>query len=140
MSKRCWMIVMSAALMTAPTSFLEAGLAQTCASNCGDRQIQFTPGLPIRLEMVNRTSSLIQVEQVVRTSPIAILPGQVLEIDSRFGTEPNTSVVFWDETALAVRAVLFRPSPQTLRVEILPDSSLGDRSIYIQNDGTVAIF
>ncbi|MBE9179840.1 hypothetical protein IQ268_14815 [Oculatella sp. LEGE 06141] len=116
-------------------------LAQTCATNCVAQQIQFTPGQPIRLEMVNHTSSLVQVEQIVRTNPIPLLPGQALEIDSSFGTAPNTSVVFWDETALSIRAQLVRPNERTLRIEIFPGGQPpGDRSVYIQNDGKVAVF
>ena len=119
----------------------QPGMAQTCQANCGSRQIQFTPGQRIRLQMVNQTSSLVQVEQVFTTDPVPLLPGQELEIDPNFGTEPNVSVVFWDETSLPIRAVLFRPAPNTLRIEIRPGGRPpGDRSIYIENDGKVAIF
>lgn len=126
-----------AALPIAPP----AALAQTCASSCGARPIQFTPGQPVQLEMVNRTNSLVQVEQVVNTDPVPLLPGQELQLDSRFGTAPNTSVIFWDATALPVRAVLSQPSSQTLRIEIHPGGRPpGDRSVYIQNDGRVTIY
>jgi hypothetical protein len=91
--------------------------------------------------LTNRTSSLVQVEQVFQTSPISLIPGQEFELDSQFGTQPNTSIVFWDETSLPVRAVLSRPETDILRVEILPGGNPpGDRSIYIENDGKVAIF
>ena len=115
-------------------------LAQTCASNCGARPIQFVPGQPVQLEMVNRTPRLLQVEQINRTDPIALLPGQALQLDRNFGTEPNTSVAFWDITTLSVRAVVSQPQPQTLRIEIYPGQSPGDRSVYIQNDGRVTVF
>jgi len=114
--------------------------AQTCTANCRSRQIQFTPGQRIRLQMVNQTAGLVLVEQVVRTSPVPVLPGQRLELDPTFGTEPNVSVVFWDETSLPVVAILFRPNPNTLRIEIRPGGRPpGDRSVYIENDGKVSI-
>jgi len=114
--------------------------AQTCASRCGTGPIQFVPGQPVQLEMINRTSSLVQVEQVYHTDPVALLPGQALQIDPNFGTEPNTSVMFWDDTSLSVRAVVSQPRPQTLRIELYPGQSPGDRSVYIQNDGRVMVF
>lgn len=117
-----------------------AAMPQTCTINCRSRQIQFTPGQRIRLQMINQTAGLVLVEQVVRTSPVPILPGQQLDLDPNFGTEPNISVVFWDETALPLNAILFRPSPDTLRIEIRPGGRPpGDRSIYIENDGKVSI-
>lgn len=122
-------------------AYPRSGVAQTCQANCGSRQIQFTPGQRIRLQMVNQTSSLVQVEQVFQTNPVPLVPGQELEIDPNFGTEPNVSVVFWDQTSLPIRAILFRPEPTTLRIEIRPGGRPpGDRSVYIENDGKVAIF
>ncbi|HEY9663464.1 MAG TPA: hypothetical protein V6C65_33885 [Allocoleopsis sp.] len=115
-------------------------IAQTCTANCGSRQIQFTPGQPIRLQMVNRTASLIQIQQVSMTDSIPLLPGSEVEVDSRFGTEPNVSIVFWDVTSLAVKAVLFRPEPDVLRIELIPGRAPGDRSVYVENDGKVRIF
>lgn len=115
-------------------------IAQTCTENCGSRQIQFTPGEPIRLQMVNRTSSLVQVQHVPLTDTIPLSPGAEVEISSNFGTEPNMSVMFWDETSLAVKAVLSRPAPNVLRIELLPGAAPGDRSVYVENDGRVRIF
>lgn len=116
-------------------------LAQRCITNCSSRQIQFTPGERIRVLVVNRTSSLVQVEQVYGTDPIALLPSQEVEVDPNFGTRPNASLVFWDETSLPIRAVLFRPETNTLRVEILPGGRPpGDRSVYIEDDGKVRIY
>lgn len=120
--------------------FVESGMAQTCTANCGSRQIQFTPGQAVRLQMVNHTASLVQVQQLPLTDTIPLLPGSEVEISSNFGTEPNLSVIFWDETSLAVRAVLFRPEPDLLRVELFPGSGTGDRSVFIENDGRVRLF
>lgn len=117
------------------------GLAQRCTANCGSRQIQFTPGERIRVFVVNRTSSLVQVEQIYGTNPIALLPSQEVEVDPNFGTNPNASLMFWDETTLPIRVVLFRPEPNSLRIEILPGGRPpGDRSVYVENDGKVKVF
>lgn len=115
-------------------------LTQTCASNCGDRPIQFTPGQPIRVQMVNRTSSLIQIEQVFQTDPVALLPGEEIRLDLGAGTTPNLSIVFWDATALPLRAAVSQPEPDLLRVELRPGGEPSDRSIYVQNDGRVQVF
>lgn len=115
--------------------------AQFCTVNCGSKQIQFTPGERIQVRVANRTSSLIQIEQIYGTEPIALLPDQEIEVDSNFGTRPNHSLVFWDETKLPIRALLFRPQPNTLRIEIYPGGRPpGDRSIYIEDDGKVRIY
>lgn len=120
---------------------MPAGLAQRCTVNCGSRQIQFTPGERIRVLVVNRTSSLVQVEQIYGTDPIALLPSQEVEVDPNFGTRPNASLVIWDETQLPLRAVLFRPETNLLRVEVFPGGRPpGDRSVYIEDDGKVRIF
>lgn len=115
-------------------------LAQTCTANCSSRQMQFTPGQAIRLQVVNQTDSLVQVQQVPLTDLIPLSPGSEMEVNSNFGTTPNLSVLFWDDTSLAVRAVLSRPEPDLLRVELRPASAPGDRSIYVENDGRVRVF
>jgi hypothetical protein len=121
--------------------FSSSGVAQRCTANCSSRQIEFTPGQRIRVLVVNHTSSLVQIEQIYGTNPIALLPSQEVEVDPNFGTNPNASLMFWDETELPVRAVLFRPETNTLRIEILPGGRPpGDRSVYIQDDGKVRIF
>lgn len=115
--------------------------AQSCTINCSSRQIQFTPGQRLRIFVVNRTSSLVQLEQVYGTDPIALLPSQEIEVDPNFGTRPNASLLFWDETSLPLRAILFRPEKNQLRVEILPGGRPpGDRSVYVEDDGKVRIF
>ncbi len=122
-------------------SLTSAGLAKPCVASCGSRQIQFTPGQRIQISVVNRTSSLVQVEQIYGTSPIALLPSQEVAVDPNFGTRPNASLVFWDETDLPLRVSLFRPAANQLRIELLPGGRPpGDRSVYIENDGKVKIF
>jgi hypothetical protein len=122
-------------------SFTATGLAEPCKANCGSRQIQFVPGERIQISVINRTSSLVQVEQIYGTSPIALLPSQEIAVDPNFGTRPNASVVFWDETDLPIRVMLFRPQPNQLRIEILSGGRPpGDRAVYIEDDGKVRIF
>jgi hypothetical protein len=135
-----WLIESEAASQPADPALRQPLIAQTCTANCGSRQIQFTPGQAVRLQMANRTSSLVRVQQRPLTDTIALPPGAEVEISSNFGTEPNLSVIFWDETNLGVRAVLFRPEPNLLRIELIPGSGTGDRSVYIENDGRVRLF
>jgi hypothetical protein len=132
---------LGASLLAGTSLLLRPGLAQPCTSNCGSRQIQFTPGERVQVSVVNRTSSLVQVEQIYGTSPIALLPSQEVEVDPNFGTRPNASVLVWDETDLPLKVRLFRPAPNSLRIEVLPGGRPpGDRSIYIEDDGKVRIF
>ncbi len=139
MFKRLVILVASVALGSG-VGLHQPALAQTCTVGCGSRQVQFVPGQRIRLEMINRTASLVQVEKVFGTDSVPLLPGQELQIDYNTSTTPNLSVVFWDATALSLRAVLARPSQDTLRIELLPGGAFGDRSVYILNDGYVAIY
>lgn len=126
-------------LLQAASVAMPIRIAQ-CTANCSSRQIQFTPGQPVRLQMANRTASLVQIQQRPLTDTIALTPGAEVEISSNFGTEPNLSVIFWDEMALGIRAILFRPEPNVLRIELVPGVAPGDRSVYIENDGRVRLF
>jgi hypothetical protein len=121
-------------------SLTSAGFAKPCLANCSSRQIQFTPGQRIQISVINRTSSLLQVEQIYGTPPLPLPPDQEVAVDPNFGTRPNASIVFWGE-ALPLRVELFRPAPNQLRIEILAGSQPpGDRSVYIEDDGKVKIF
>jgi len=135
------LIVIGASLVIAAQSLTSASLAKPCLANCGSRQIQFTPGDRIQISVINRTSSLVQIEQIYGTSPIALLPDQEIAVDPNFGTRPNASLVFWDETDLPLRVLLFRPATKQLRIELRPGGRPpGDRSVYIEDDGKVKIF
>lgn len=113
-------------------------LAGTCASKCGQRPIQFTPGQRIRVKVVNSTYGLVNLEKLHRTDTISLRPGQELELEQEDGSEPNISLVFWDENGSPLQAFLSKPDFATLRVEIRPGRlSPGDRSIYIRDDGRV---
>lgn len=115
--------------------------AQTCTARCGSRQIQFTPGQRIRIQVVNRTPYAVQVEHIAGTEAVLLAPDAVLNGDPHFGTRPNASIVFWEDTALPVRAILFRPESNALQIELVPGRyGPGDRTVYINDDGRVVIF
>ena len=133
-------LMAAGASLIAAESLASAGLSKPCVQNCSSRQVQFTPGQRIQISVINRTSSLLQVEQIYGTSPLPLRPDQEVAVNPSFGTRPNASIVFWGE-ALPLRVALFRPAPNQLRIEILAGSQPpGDRSVYIEDDGQVKIF
>ncbi|MEA5624749.1 hypothetical protein [Nostoc sp. UHCC 0251] len=116
-------------------------LAGTCASKCGSRPIQFTPGQSIRVEVVNSTPNLIKIQKPSGTGAISLSPGQKLNLEQIEGTEPNTSLIFWSETGLSLQAIVSKPNFGTLRLELRPTwRSPGDRSLYIMDDGKINVF
>ncbi|QMS91232.1 hypothetical protein HUN01_27915 [Nostoc edaphicum CCNP1411] len=116
-------------------------LAGTCASKCGSRPIQFTPGKHIRVEVVNSTPNLIKIQKPSGTGAISLSPGQKLNLEQIEGTEPNTSLIFWSETGLSLQAIVSKPNFGTLRLELRPTwRSPGDRSLYIMDDGKINVF
>jgi hypothetical protein len=113
-------------------------LAGTCASKCGRSPIQFTPGQRIRIKVINSTLYVINLEKLHRTDSISLRPGQELQLEQGDGSEPNISLVFWDENGSPLQAFLSKPDFATLRVEIRPGRlTNGDRSVYIRDDGRV---
>jgi len=128
-------------LIGALTENPKVTLAETCASKCGPHPIQFTPGQPILIKVVNSTSSLIKLEKLRSTSPIPLQPGQEFQSEYLNDTEPNISLVFWNERGQPLRAIVSKPNFGTLRVELRPNwQTLGDRSIYLREDGRVNVF
>ncbi len=118
-----------------------ATFAGTCASKCGSRPIQFTPGQHIRVEVVNSTPNLIKIQKPSATDAISLSPGQKLNLEQIEGTEPNTSLIFWSETGLSLQAIVSKPNFGTLRLELRPTwRSPGDRSLYIMDDGRINVF
>ncbi|WP_373526737.1 hypothetical protein [Nostoc sp.] len=118
-----------------------ATLAGTCASKCGSRPIQFTPGQHINVEIVNSTPNLIKIQKPSGTDTISLNPGQKLNLEQIEGTEPNTSLIFWNETGLSLQAIVSKPNFGTLRLELRPTlRSPGDRSLYIMDDGRINVF
>lgn len=131
------LLVFLAGLVAAPLPLA----AQRCTANCRSDQVQFTPGDPLSVEVINRSSVLISVQQVPLTGEVSLRPGQSIRLGFNWGTTPNVAIRFWNPDQEPLRAYLFRPADRTLQVEIrdLP-YQLGDRSIYIQNDGRVIIY
>ena len=115
-------------------------MAGTCASKCGAKPIQFTPGKPIRVEVVNKTPNLIYIEKPQSTNPIPLQPGQRVRLEQGNGTQPNISVIFWNENGLSLKANISKPNFATLEVELRPEWRIGgDRGVYLRDDGRVTL-
>lgn len=116
--------------------------ADTCvaASSCGLQPIKFIPGQRITVEVVNLTESVVQLQKISDTDPVAISPGQVLSFVREGRTEPNFSVVFWDVIGLPLKVELLKPEARTLRIELRSGGRPpGDRSVYLKDDGRVGV-
>ncbi|WP_138506026.1 hypothetical protein [Nostoc sp. PA-18-2419] len=128
-------------VLTASINNPNVTLAGTCASKCGPRPIQFTPGQHIQVEVVNSTPNLIKIQKPSGTDAISLNPGQKLNLEQIEGTEPNTSLIFWSEKGLSLQAIVSKPNFGTLRLELRPTwRSPGDRSLYIMDDGRINVF
>ncbi|HEY9761252.1 MAG TPA: hypothetical protein V6D07_01940 [Trichocoleus sp.] len=115
--------------------------AQNCTANCRSDQIQFTPGARLDVEVVNQSSAVVYVQQVPLMAPDSLLPRQTANIGFKWGTVPNVSIRFWNNEDQPIKAYLYRPSENTLRVELRNFAyELSDRAIYVQNDGRVLIY
>jgi hypothetical protein len=117
--------------------------AGTCVArtSCGRQPIQFIPGQRITVEVVNLTESLVQLQQVSGTAPLPISPGQVFSFVRGGRTDPNFSVVLWDAIGLPLRVNILKPEARRLRIEVRPGGRPpGDRTIYLRDDGRVAVF
>ena len=139
MSKLFSVVLVTAVLLMVSDHRIKA-LAQPCTAYCRSNEIQFIPGQRVGLQLVNRTAGLVQVQQSGRMQPYPLRPGQEIRLFFGEGTQPNLSLLFWDETDLPVRTLLFRPEDNLLRVEFLPSGSFSDRSISILDDGRVIIY
>ncbi len=115
-------------------------IAQTCASKCGTSPLQFTPGQLVQVVVVNRTPRMLQLQRMEATESMPIQPGQVLKFEQAQVTEPNMSLLFWDDTGRALKATASKPNLATLRIELRPNwQQPGDRSVYLRDDGMVNI-
>ncbi len=137
------------AVLVATTIFLsfteppKSVTARTCvaATSCGPQPIKFVPGQKITVEIVNLTESVVQLQQLYRTDPISISPGQVRSFVRGGSTEPNFSVIFWDAIGLPLLVNIRKPAARTLRIEVRPGGSPpGDRTVYLKDDGRVTVF
>ncbi|MDZ8052263.1 MAG: hypothetical protein RMX68_030045 [Aulosira sp. ZfuVER01] len=141
MSKLLPAFLAAVTLLITSTNHPSATLAGTCASKCGPRPIQFTPGQSVRLEVVNRTREIVKLEKIQGTDPIPLRPGQELQFVQGDETQPKISLVFWDEMGLPLQAIISKPDFGTLRVELRPGRrNPGDRSLYMMSDGHVNVY
>jgi hypothetical protein len=140
MSKFISATLIATALLLTSTSHSSVTLAGTCASRCGSRPIQFTPGQNIRLWVVNNTSNTVNLEKAPGAKPITIEPGQTLQLPQGDSLKSNISIIFWNNKGWPVQATVSKPDFGTLRVDIRPSRTYpGDRSIYILNDGRINV-
>ncbi|MBE9007911.1 hypothetical protein IQ259_23320 [Fortiea sp. LEGE XX443] len=140
MSKLISATLIATALLLTSSNNSNISVAGTCASKCGQAPIQFTPGQRIRVQIVNSTPRVLKLQKPSITEPISLSPGQNLNLEQIEGTEPNTSLIFWDETGRSIQANISKPNLATLRVELRPTWRVpGDRSVYIQDDGRINV-
>ncbi|MBW4643761.1 MAG: hypothetical protein KME23_12360 [Goleter apudmare HA4340-LM2] len=129
----------AASILVASANYPNATLAGTCASRCGVRPVQFTPGQSIKINVINTTSSLVKLEQLQSTTAIPLQPGKEFQLNN--DQQSNISLVFWDETGLPLQAIYSQPNSRTLRVELRRGRvNPGDRSLDILGDGRVKVF
>ncbi|NES84575.1 MAG: hypothetical protein F6K10_25990 [Moorea sp. SIO2B7] len=130
-------------LVFIPNELPKSVLAGTCtaASSCGKQPLQFVPGEIITVEVVNRTASVIELQQLYATDPLTIIPGQTRSFLRGGSTDPNFSVVLWDVMGASLKVDLLKTAPRRLRIEVRPGGQItGDRTIYLRNDGRFDIF
>jgi hypothetical protein len=140
MFKKLPFALIAATILVGSIDYPSATLAGTCASNCGAKPLQFTPGQRIQLEVINNTANLVELERMQGARPIRLQPKQKLLFPQEDGSQPNMSLVFWDETGAPLQAVVSKPNARTLRVEFRPTWRYpGDRSLYILGDGRINI-
>jgi hypothetical protein len=141
MSKLISATLITTFLFFTPSHDSNLTLAGTCASQCGPRPIQFTPGQYIRLQVINKTGGVVKIEKFPEMKQVSIESGQEFQIDQENATQENLSVVFWNDKGWPLQGVVSKPNFGTLRLEIRPArSNPGDRSLYILNDGRVNVF
>jgi hypothetical protein len=112
--------------------------AQTCATQCAQPLLQFRPGQRIKVQLTNRTGSVLLVENTLGAQPLAVRPGQTLQFYRGGATDPNFSVAFWEETETPLRAKLAQAG-DTLKIDLsfAPRRGIADRAVYVRNDGQV---
>ena len=115
-------------------------LAQLCTVNCHSGEIQFTPGDRITVQVVNRSTVAVGVEQPPLTGLRTLAPGRTAELGFGWGTQPNISILLWGLADQPIRVNLSRPAATTLTVDIVSaPSEPSDRAIFIESDGRVTV-
>lgn len=143
MSKLLPVVLVTTTLFMGVTERYPIATAGTCvaASSCGQQPIKFIPGQRITVEVVNLTRHVIQLQKITGTTPVGLSPGQMMSFARGGKTEPNFSVVLWDVTGRPMKVNILKPEARTLRIEVRPGGRPpGDRSVYLKDDGQVAVF
>ncbi|NJM46391.1 MAG: hypothetical protein HC860_09595 [Alkalinema sp. RU_4_3] len=113
----------------------------TCATQCSKPYLRFRPGQRIKVQVTNHTYKVLQVENALGGAPLNIQPRSTVQFYRGGGTDPNFSVVFWEETETPLRAVPSQIGKDMLKIDLnfAPRRSQGDRSVYLDNDGQVIV-
>ncbi|AFY37976.1 hypothetical protein Lepto7376_1642 [[Leptolyngbya] sp. PCC 7376] len=116
-----------------------AAIAQSCVANtsCTNRPVRVTPGEWISFEIINRTGSIISIEQPSSVEAIALSPGQRVTLSG--STKQNASFLFWDVQGLSVEARVREISTNNLQVELLWGDGFGNSSLYLKDDGRIEL-
>ncbi len=143
MAKLLPAVLVGTAFFTGFAELYHPATAGTCvaATSCGRQPIQFVPGQRITVEVANLTESVVQLQKIYGSEPLPVSPGQVLSFVRGGSTDPNFSVVLWDAIGLPLKLNIFKSQARTLRIEVRPGGRPpGDRTIYLKDDGRVAVF
>jgi hypothetical protein len=113
----------------------------TCATQCSKPYLRFRPGQRIKVQVTNRTYKVLQVENALGGQPLNIQPRSTVQFYRGGGTDPNFSVVFWEQTETPLRAIPTQLGKDTLKIDLnfAPRRGQGDRSVYLDNDGQVIV-
>ncbi|MDY6781195.1 MAG: hypothetical protein SW833_01340 [Cyanobacteriota bacterium] len=115
--------------------------AGTCVANssCGSPPIQFVPGRPISVEVVNSTYIPITVQHLGMANPLTIASRQTVSVLRGTTVNPNFSLIFWTSEGGSLAANVSQPSERVLRIEIRASRSSGNNAVYIRDDGRVEV-
>jgi hypothetical protein len=115
-------------------------MAQTCASQCDSKPIQFQPGQRIEVTVYNRTRSVIMMENTQGDRAVALKPGEKIKFYRGGSTDPNLAVAFWEDTATPLKLGLVKPKANQLEINLtFARQAPGDRALYILNDGAIQL-
>lgn len=114
-------------------------IAQTCVAptSCPTPPIRVTPGQWVTFEIINRTGSIISIEQPSTVEAIALSPGQRITLGGT--TKRNASLLFWDVQGLSVEARVRELSPNNLQIELLWGNGFGHYAVYLKDDGLIEV-
>ncbi|MEO1400740.1 MAG: hypothetical protein AAFV72_05720 [Cyanobacteria bacterium J06635_1] len=140
MYKRLSLLAAAAVMVVGATTAQQPAAAVDCVYRCESDEIQFLPGQPLNIEIVNHTQGRVNLERVLDFNPYLLLPNREINLNVEVGQGPDLSMVFWDENYLPVKVMLHRPEVNTLQIELLPSGSFSDRAVHLVNDGRVLIY